>query len=304
VRTVNPPRRRRWPKVLGVIAVLLVPAYWWLFIQVPGPDGSWTLDLAEVRRLAGTLEGDKPTELRVERVGEFKFPYAVIHTGGSWSLRPMTMFAYQLVFPTHTAIVDTAENKTVPGGTMDTAAFERVTQALPAADLIVVTHEHSDHLGGLATHPKVKDLLKVARLNRDQLADPDAVAHVAFPPGALEGYAPLEYDKYVAVAPGVVLIRAAGHTRGSQMVYVQRADGTEVLFLGDVAWAKLMVDEVAERPRVITGVIAEDRPRVLTQLQVLKAVAQAEPKLHFVYGHDTEAMNALVADHVLEEKFK
>jgi glyoxylase-like metal-dependent hydrolase (beta-lactamase superfamily II) len=301
---MSPARRRRWPKVLGTIAVLLVPAYWWLFVQAPEPDGSWTFDLAEVRRLAGSIAGDKPSELRVERVGDFKFPYAIIRSGGGWSTKPMTMFAYQLVFPTHTAIVDTAENKTVPGGTLDAAAFDRVSKALPAADLIVVTHEHSDHLAGLATHPNVKDLLKVARLNRDQLTRPDAVAHVAFPPGALEGYQPIEYDRYAAVAPGVVLIRAAGHTVGSQMVYVQRADGTEVLFLGDVAWAKLQVDEVAERPRAITGVIAEDRPRVLTQLQVLKALAQAEPKLHLVYGHDTEAMDALVAEHVLEEKFK
>jgi glyoxylase-like metal-dependent hydrolase (beta-lactamase superfamily II) len=301
---MRPERRRRWPRILGILFWILAAAYAWFFIETPGPDGNWTLDMVEVRRLAGAIEGDKPTELRVERVGDFKFPYAVIKTGGGWSTKPMTMFAFQLVFPTHTAIVDTAENKTVPGGTLDAAAFERVTQALTAADLIVVTHEHSDHLGGLATHPKVKDLLKVARLNREQLTRPDAVAHVAFPEGALEGYQPLEYDKYVAVAPGVVLIRAAGHTPGSQMVYVQRADGTEVLFLGDVAWAKLQVDEVAERPRVITGVIGEDRPRVLTQLKVLRALTQAEPKLHLVYGHDSEAMNALVAEHVLEEKFK
>jgi hypothetical protein len=272
---MKPERRRRWPRILGILFLLLAAAYAWLFIQTPGPDGKWTLDLVEVRRLAGSIEGDKSTELRVERVGDFRFPYAVIRTGGGWSTKPMTMFAFQLVFPTHTAIIDTAEN-----------------------------NEHGDHLGGLATHPKVKDLLKVARLNREQLTRPGAVAHVAFPPGALEGYQPLEYDKYVAVAPGVVLIRAAGHTPGSQMVYVQRADGTELLFLGDVAWARLQVDEIAERPRIITGVIGEDRPRVLTQLQVLHALAQAEPKLHFVYGHDTEAMDALVAEHLLEEKFK
>ena len=152
---MNPPRRRRWPRVLAVIGVLLVPAYYWFFIQTPGPSGDWALDLAEVRRLAGTLPGDKPTEVRVERVCDFKFPNAIIRAGAGWSLRPMTMFAYQLVFPTHTAIVDTGQPHPIPGGTLDADAFARVGKGLSAADLVVVTHEHGDHLGGVAAQPNL-----------------------------------------------------------------------------------------------------------------------------------------------------
>ena len=136
------------------------------------------------------------------------------------------------------------------------------------------------------------------------MSHPELMSPEKWPAGALEGYSPLDYDKYVAVAPGVVLIRAAGHTPGSQLVYVQRADGTEYLFLGDVAWAKLMVDEVVERPRAITALIGEDRGHVLRQLEQLHALAQSEPKLHQICGHDPEVVNALVAQHLLEEKFK
>ena len=32
------------------------------------------------------------------------------------------------------------------------------------------------------------------------------------------------------------VLKWLGYTPGSQMVYVKRADGREILFLGDVAW--------------------------------------------------------------------
>jgi glyoxylase-like metal-dependent hydrolase (beta-lactamase superfamily II) len=40
----------------------------------------------------------------------------------------------------------------------------------------------------------------------------------------------------LAIAPGVVLKKAQGHTPGSQMVFVALASGSELLFVGDVVW--------------------------------------------------------------------
>ncbi|MBK7859248.1 MAG: MBL fold metallo-hydrolase [Archangiaceae bacterium] len=300
---MNSVRRRRWPRVLGLIAVVLAAAYWWFFVQVPGPRTEWALDVAEVRRLAGSMAGDKPTEVRVERVGTFQFPHAIIESGGGWGMRPMALFSYQLVFPTHRAIIDTAQVEPLPGGANDAAAVTRLQAAMGAADLIVVTHEHGDHLGGLATHPQVAALMKAAKLTKEQLAHPELMRPAAFPPAALSGYQPVDYDKYLAVAPGVVLIRAAGHTPGSQLVYVQRADGAEYLFLGDTAWTQLNVEQVAERPRAITLLIGEDRGVVVRQLAELAALAKSEPQLHQVPGHDPGPVDQLVAQHLLEEKF-
>jgi glyoxylase-like metal-dependent hydrolase (beta-lactamase superfamily II) len=43
---------------------------------------------------------------------------------------------------------------------------------------------------------------------------------VQWPEGSRESFKPLDYTGYSAVAPGVVLIKAPGHTPGSQIIYV------------------------------------------------------------------------------------
>src|SRR3546814_4681759 len=105
--------------------------------------------------------------------------------------------------------------------------------ALGKAKLILVTHEHVDHIGGLTEYPDVAKILPSTRLTQEQVYHPERSAPAAFAAGALDGYKPLVYDKYVAVAPGIVLIKSPGHSPGSQMVYVKKVDGTEVLFIGD-----------------------------------------------------------------------
>ena len=46
----------------------------------------------------------------------------------------------------------------------------------------------------------------------------------------------IDYEKYDAFASGIALIKAPGHTPGSQMIYVKLASGAEYLFVGDAAW--------------------------------------------------------------------
>jgi glyoxylase-like metal-dependent hydrolase (beta-lactamase superfamily II) len=295
--------RKRWPAVLGLLVPLLAAGYWWLLVQVPAAAGAWTVDLAEARRLAASLPGDRPTELRVERVQQFTFPGAVVRAGAGWGLLPMEVFSYQLVFPTHTAIVDTALAEALPAGTADAASFARVSQALARADLIVVTHEHVDHLGGLVVQPNLGALLAVARLTPEQVGHPELLEPARFPPHALDGYQPLRYERALAVAPGVVLLRAPGHTPGSQLVYVQRADGVEYLLLGDVAWSPGNVEQVVERPRLLALLLGEDRPLVMRQLEQLHQLASAEPALHQLPGHDPTVVAALVARGLLVERF-
>lgn len=297
--------RKRLLVILGVLLGLGIPAYWWLLLEDHAPDGTWAIDLNEVRKLAGSMPGDKPTEVRFEKITGFHAPHGAVMAGAGWGTTDMTVYSYQLVFPTHRAIIDTAMDEKVAksGGAdrFDDKAYQHVVTAMNEADLIAVTHEHYDHLAGLAMQPNAKELVKKSKITKQQLEK--QYLPWTRPSEPFEGYTPLDYDKYAAIAPGVVLIRAAGHTLGSQLVYVQRADGSELIFLGDVAWHLENVEQQRERARLVTLVVGEDRAQVGLELRELHRLMSAEPKLSLVPGHDAEQNAKLAAAGVMKEGF-
>jgi glyoxylase-like metal-dependent hydrolase (beta-lactamase superfamily II) len=125
-----------------------------------------------------------------------------------------------------------------------------------------------------------------------------------FPDHVLDGYVPLEYRQYDAAAPGMVLIKSPGHTPGSQMVYVQTADGKEFLFIGDVAWHFRNIELQRERPRFVTQfTIEEDRVAVFGQLIALHRLHLAEPRINIVPGHDGVAVERMVASSLINSRF-
>ena len=106
------------------------------------------------------------------------------------------------------------------------------------------------------------------------------------------------------MAPGVVLLTAPGHTPGSQLVFVQLADGRELLFLGDVAWQFTNIEHQRERARLVTLMIGEDRTLVLSQLRALAELHEKEPKLAIVPGHDAAVIEKLIAEGTLVPRFE
>jgi glyoxylase-like metal-dependent hydrolase (beta-lactamase superfamily II) len=293
---------------LGVFAVIGGAAYYWLIVESHVPDDArFALDIAEVRRLANTTSGAKPSRIEVEQVAAFEAPATVVVAGDGWGKKRLAVFSYRVVYPQTAAIIDTALDKSMSVGNLaafDPAAYARMQAAMTQASLIVVTHEHMDHIGGIMAHPRLSALLPALRLTREQLAHPEASKPAAFPAHSLDGYKPLEYDKYQAIAPGMVLIKSPGHTPGTQMVFVQTADGAEFLFIGDVAWHFRNIDVQRERARLITlFFIKEDRTAVFGQLAALKLLHGREPRIHVVPGHDGEVMAQLVAQGALKSRF-
>jgi glyoxylase-like metal-dependent hydrolase (beta-lactamase superfamily II) len=105
------------------------------------------------------------------------------------------------------------------------------------------------------------------------------------------------------IAPGVVLIKAPGHTPGSQMVYVKRADGQEILFLGDVAWQMRNIEEVRERARLVTWLGGEDREAVMGEFVELHRLHTAEPNLNMMPGHDSAELTRFLKAGLLTKGF-
>jgi glyoxylase-like metal-dependent hydrolase (beta-lactamase superfamily II) len=303
---------KRWVRnsLVGFCAllVILAGAYWWLFVESHLPSGAeYALDIDQVRRLAAAPRDQKPIAVEAETVGLFKPPGNFVVAGDGWQSSEVPVYSYRVVYAKASVIIDTALNQEIVGGYLDSfdaAAFARIQAAMSQSSLILVTHEHADHIGGLTSHPNLAAVLAATKLTREQLAVPAAILPAKFPEHSLDGYVPLEYGRYMAVAPGMVLIKSPGHTPGSQMVYVQTVNGTEFLFIGDVAWHFRNIELQRERARFATQfVIQEDRAAVFGQLSALHKLHEAEPRINIVPGHDGVVVKRLIDAGLMKAQF-
>jgi glyoxylase-like metal-dependent hydrolase (beta-lactamase superfamily II) len=118
---------------------------------------------------------------------------------------------------------------------------------------------------------------------------------------AARRYTAVDYDHYYPVAPGMALIKAAGHTPGSQMVLVSLESGRDVLLIGDAAWH---MDGI----RKITGKdapwIVEDTAAVDAQLKWLNGLTTSERNLVIIASHDDDEHKELVAKKLLGGKLE
>jgi glyoxylase-like metal-dependent hydrolase (beta-lactamase superfamily II) len=191
-----------------------------------------------------------------------------------------------------------AEN---PHGHFSDERFAEIEAALRGAGLIVVTHEHPDHVGTLVRSPIVADVAPRTLLTRTQvetMVRTPKVSFIALDSAQSGRYLVVDFDRLLPIAPGVVLIRAAGHTPGSQMVYVKLASGREVVLAGDIAWRMEGIDTQRQKPDSVSQLLHEDRAAIAQQLAWLKNTVEPAG-ISVVVSHDGSYLAGLTSRGIL-----
>lgn len=285
---------RRLNRLLLVLALLLGAPYYWFFLDnSAGAVPRHRIDPGELRRLAASLPGPAPSRVEMECAGFRRVPGTLMVAGAGIKRKLICYMAFRLPVPGGRPVMIESGITARDAAAIGAEAFHapvqrRIEEALDEAGLILVTHEHADHLGALAAHGG-RALAQAAMLNPNQLPPAPLAARLRWDRTAIPA-ARLPGERIMAVAPGVVVIPAPGsHTPGSQMIYVRLGDGREYLFAGDISSFAQNWKEQRGRSRFVeTWLAPENRAEVFGWLAAIGELKRADPGLVVVPGHDFE----------------
>jgi glyoxylase-like metal-dependent hydrolase (beta-lactamase superfamily II) len=270
------------------------------------PEARFPADLAAIRALSGRLPGPLPLAVNGVKVAASIRPRRFVIAGGDDTAVSMPRTAFQVVYPDCTVMLDSGlDRATHDSFSPDTPEpyfperFARLERALAAARLIVLTHHHADHVAGVLTAARFPELAAktvITTAVADCLVSTPHRPHLRLARDALAGFIVLDYPRYYPVAPGMVLIRAPGHSVDSQMVYLRLQSGREILHSVDSAW---VMDNIRQLKGKAAPWVKEDVPAVMGQLRWLKQLTATERNVVILVTHDEELLDRLTASGVI-----
>ena len=298
----------------GAIAVLLVCAAAASGTGVPVRAQNaprWTASIDDIRRTAALMPGRRPLRINFLKFAESRRTknFSVKDAPATPSIQART--AFQVIYPDGSLMVDAGMDLAVHtffGRGVEEPYFpeaaQQVGQAVRRARLIVVTHEHGDHVAGVIHTPGAADLAPKTILTRTQvqtLTSMPQMPEIRLTEERARRFVVVDYERYFPLAPGMALVKAGGHTPGSQMVYIVLESGREYLLIGDATWH---MDGVRLMKGKAAPWVTEDQGAVLDQLTWLNGLSRSAPNLVIVASHDDEQHADLVQKGVLSNRLE
>ncbi|MEZ4848762.1 MAG: hypothetical protein R3B93_09125 [Bacteroidia bacterium] len=282
-----------WKWFLGVFGVLVIGLWVEKIILIDlyptlDEDG-FSVDLEKVRAMAKADSSEMPIRLNSLLIAIENVPEFATYAGGGLTEVSMSMRVHQVVYANQTVMIDPVHDELLHrqnnyGGPYFPEAFTQMQEAMKKASLILSTHEHFDHIGGVSRSPFFESIRSKVLLTEEQLSSPE-ILKAGFVSEMLAQFDGIHYEDYHSPAPGIVLIKSPGHTPGHQMIYLQLLDGTEYLFVGDIAWSKRNIYEIKGRPKLVSMLLNEDVMAVAYQLRWLNHLSTSE-SIHILVSHD------------------
>ncbi len=242
------------------------------------------------------------------KVAESHRTYAAVIEDGSEDPFISARSAFQIVYPDGSIMLDSGMDETVHRfygfGRVEPYwpdVNDTVQAALRRAQLIIITHEHGDHVAGVLRSDYRDELAPKTILTKDQvrtLTLAPQLPEITLTPAQARDYIVVDYELILPVAPGVVLIKSPGHTHGHQMVYAQLAGGQEFLFIGDIGWSLDNITELKLRPAATIARVKEDPQALMHQMTWIKQVMD-EDGLIVVPSHDDRLLTRYAEEGLL-----
>lgn len=260
--------------------------------------------LPALRRAAAAVPGALPQAVRVLAFNWSRGLASGVVEGGPADSVGRANVVFQIRYPGGWIMVDAGMDKEIANNPprFSQERYDRVQLALRDARLVVITHEHYDHIEGVLRSPYLAQVRPKTMLNRAQvqtLMTGSNPGNIKLDSADAARYLVVDYDGLLPIAPGVVLIKAPGHTPGSQMVYVRTAQGKEIVLAGDVAWAMAGVETTRQKPEAVSQRLHEDRALIAPQVAWLHGLAAQHVAV--VVSHDDASVLGLVRQGVLAD---